>query len=366
MGESRIGKTSFSDTGPCVQLEVNIDSQTSFPAWVWFLPLEDPLDLLQGSIQMFTDPRPARDEGWTREDFPDQARPARSVISLKFWQIDASAQALEERTGLGFTAARLAFPDYFDEPSSNENWATEPMAVPVTVVEASCVRYEVDAPETLDIPRLMLEQAIERVQQVQRACSYVSGRTVRPLTLQTLPLSIPLATATVTAHGFVPNGGVNLYLLPANMRAIAVRSDFAEDDMDRVNSFVARAEGFLGGALASQSEARLALTFRGDTRASVLASATGCEILLDDLLRHLLWEDGRRPEDCVHIFYDRGQVTTTLKRALKYTQVLVKGDWNTAQQPDLKAWQHEIARVRNTVVHAGYRPTLEQAEVPQV
>ncbi|MGJ0119910.1 hypothetical protein ACQ7HM_11955 [Williamsia sp. MIQD14] len=165
----------------------------------------------------------------------------------------------------------------------------------------------------------------------------------------------------MTAHGFVPDGGVNLYLLPANMRAIAVRSDFTEDDMDRVNAFVARAEGFLGGALASQSEARLALTFRGDTRASVLASATGCEILLDDLLRHLLWEDGRRPEDCVHIFYDRGQVTTTLKRALKYTQVFLKGDWNTAQQPDLNAWQHETARVRNTVVHAGYRPTLEQA-----
>ncbi|MGJ0119909.1 hypothetical protein ACQ7HM_11950 [Williamsia sp. MIQD14] len=140
---------------------------------------------------MFTDPRPARDEGWTREDFPDQARPASSVISLKFWQINGSAQPQEERTGLGFTAARLAFPDYFDEPSSEQNWATEPMALPVTVVEASCVRYEVDAPETLDIPRLMLEQAIERVQQVQRACSYVSGRTVRPLTLQTLPLSIP-------------------------------------------------------------------------------------------------------------------------------------------------------------------------------
>lgn len=333
---------------------------------------------------MFWDPRPARDPGWRRADFPDAIRPIEAVISLKIWQIEAVPQSVIERANQAFTAARLAFPNYFDiEAAATEELGARnaphehlqsasttaaggrPPLAPWTVVEASCVQYQVDTPGAVEIPRMMLERAIEHVQRLQRACSYVSGRAVRPLTLQTLPVTIPLATATVTTATATPefttDGSVIPYLIPANMYSLANRSEFTTDEVARVIAFAERDEGFLGGVLASQAEARAALTFRGDCRASVLASATGCEILLDDLLRHLLWESGRRPEDCVSIFFDQGQVTTALKRALKHTQPYLKGQWDIAVQPELKAWQHDVARIRHMTIHAGYRPSVDQA-----
>jgi hypothetical protein len=249
------------------------------------------------------------------------------MISLKIWQLESGLAAMQERTGLALDACRRAFPTYFKSPDHSSDTVDWPaFNVPATVVEATVSIYRDGV--TDEMYGSMLNDVVDEIRRLQRVCSYVPGLPVRPVSLEALPPYIPTATGSVGESGFRTDGDVHVYLLPQNVIKVPARRDFDPVEMQSFQSFLYRSDGVFSGFLASQSEARAALLHRGDARSSLLASATACEVLLDDFLKHLLWEQLARPEDCLPMFVDGKALSTILSRTRKELGPLVGGNWN--------------------------------------
>ncbi|OLO99167.1 hypothetical protein BVU76_27005 [Mycolicibacterium porcinum] len=331
-----------------------------FPTRAWFIPLEDPLNLPQGYIVEFPRQRSVLDPVWSDEGSSPYFRQCEAMISLKIWQLESGLAPLQERTGLAFDACRQAFPTYFETDCSASNGVEWPdLKVPATVVEATVSIYRDGA--TNEMYGSILNEVVDEIRRLQRACSYVSGAPVRPMSLEALPPYIPTATGSVGESGFRTDGDVGVYLLPQNVIKLPSRRDFDAVEMQSFQSFLYRSDGAFSGYLASQNEARAALLHRGDARSSLLASATACEVFLDEFLKHLLWERLATPESCVPMFVEGKALSTVLSRTRKELGPIVGGNWNDATQQDLRDWQSGVAHVRHRTIHGGYVPTLDEA-----
>lgn len=107
-------------------------------------------------------------------------------------------------------------------------------------------------------------------------------------------------------------------------------------------------------------EAHVALNRRGDRRSAVLSAATASEILMDDLLKHLLWEEAVRPEDAAPKFHDSR--LNSFSRSMRELPGRIGGDWSAPSGPIL-AWQKDLLNLRHRVIHAGYRPSQAEASL---
>ena len=175
-----------------------------FPVYSWFLPLQDALDLPQGFVYTFYSPRDALEPEWTDEVFPDELRKARSAVSVKVWQIEDTYDRIGARVDHAMRACKRAFPMYFSDDAADseqsdadtedhEQQLTDPPLVPVTVLEANYAEFRLlptGFDDDGDLPGHVLESVIEKVQLIQRACSYTNGRPTRQLTIQNLPMHI--------------------------------------------------------------------------------------------------------------------------------------------------------------------------------
>ena len=117
--------------------------------------------------------------------------------------------------------------------------------------------------------------------------------------------------------------------------------------------------GFLTGYLDMLREAEVALRTLGDTKACVVFSAAACEILLDDTLRHLFWEEGLRPEDAAPHF-DQFLGWESHKGQLYSSRL--GGNWQLDRKGPLASGSQSVAAIRNRVVHAGYEPSRDEAK----
>ena len=328
-------------------------AERRFPVRTWFIPLEDPLNLPQGYVVELPRTRSPLDPVWF-EELHDQLRRIETMVSLKIWHLETGLAGLREKSGLAFEACQRAFPMYLSDQRSTtsaEDVDWPDLALPATVVETSISIHRNNV--TDEAFAAALEEAVQEIQRLQRVNGYVTGRPVRPLSLQALPPYVPIATASVGGSGFETDGDMSVYLLTENIRQLPSRRDFDDVEMQMFVSFFHRSSGAFGGFLASQSEARAALLHRGDARSSLLASATACEVFLDDFLKHLLWEKRRTPEDCLPIFVDGAAITTVQGRTRRELGNLVGGNWNDKTQPDLNNWQSQVAHLRHRTIHGG-------------
>ena len=334
------------------------NTQPRFPVFTWFVPLEDPLNLPEGYIAKFTEPRTTGDMCRTEEGWHPVYRSTEAIISLKVWHVPNKFAGVLERTESAFEAGRRAFPMYFDDGHDSADMAFD-IDAPTTVVELAVAIHDENPHPARLAP--YFENGLAHIQRLQRAHGSVTGDPIRPVTLATLPAHLPMATASCGEFGFEPDGGLNLYLIERNFWHYLARTDFEPQQIHRFENFLHWDTGAFGGYRASYSESISALKYRGDARSSLLACATACEILLDDLFKHLLWEDGSRPEDCVKFFIKGRGTSSTLERLRKYVGPLLRADWNPEVQPVLSAWQNLVSYRRHKAIHAGWMPSEADA-----
>lgn len=328
-----------------------------FAVCTWFVPLEDRLSIADGHIIKIPKARGPFDPGWTVHT--DQfLRSTESITSLKVWHLPSQLAGLHERTALAFEASQRAFPMYFDDPSrfSLDDW---PISLETSVVEVAITIYAAE----FDRARFakLFEESIFHIQRLQRANAYVTGRPVRSVSFASLPPHLPMTTSTLEETGLKEDGGVHVYNLEDNVWQYPAQNDFNDQELERFHSYLNRDTGAFSGFLASSHDARAALLHRGDARGSILASATACEILLDDFFKHLLWEAARKPEDCVDMFVSRRGTSTILSRVQTLFDQVIDGQWNVASGGAVAKWQQRVAHVRNRSVHTGYVPTIAEA-----
>jgi hypothetical protein len=181
-----------------------------------------------------------------------------------------------------------------------------------------------------------------------------------PLTLvrrQLLPFAIPVYLRDWPDNKSASDGRLMLMLLHSNVDAR--NSDLSPDELLQLREALDIQPGYQ--VFASYAEiarsAMSALALQGDLRASALLSAIAAEVFLDDLLAHLLWEEGMRPEAAAPIF-DLGFQTRFRQQ---FHSRLGGAGWGLDKPGVLLMWHENIAKLRHRIVHAGYHPIEEEA-----
>lgn len=317
----------------------------------FFVPLPEPLGLPDGFIFEFT-------RSLTYEETLEMEREAHRsqeeldapvlLASLRFWRATSAA---DEVSAL-FETARRALPKL---PEPNDVSAPR-LPQERTIVEMAVPVSDDDRKEVLSDA---FDDGLECLREFQRAYYLVGGH--YPITLATrerMPFGIPMGLRRVTEDEDIWPDGLNIMLLNMNLQRETRLPDLTDDQLKGISGAMSGAERRHAFAVYAEfiRESRLALERDGDYRAAVVFSATAAEVLLDDLLSYLLWEEGNRPEEGAIVF-DKGFL---LSRVRSEYHPRLGGDWGPSSQP-IEAWRLFTASVRHRVVHAGHEPDVEAA-----
>lgn len=271
--------------------------------------------------------------------------------SLKMWHSSTAISELDAIEQL-FEIARKALPSLPDRPNSG---AEHTLFSDSTIVE---VMAPLDGPLAESLSTTF-DRALRHVQEFQRAY-YVSQR--RPVTLvrrEKLPAFVPYAIRTVTATSDEWPETLALLHLNMNVTSLTRGSDLAEaDEREIVQAMEAQpGQRAFASFLDLWRHAHNSLELEGDYRATVIFAAVSAEVLLDDLLAHLLWEEARRPEEATS-FFDAGLA----KRVRTHFHARIGGaGWSGKEDGPIRSWSQDVAGLRHRVVHAGYEPTIDEA-----
>jgi hypothetical protein len=88
----------------------------------------------------------------------------------------------------------------------------------------------------------------------------------------------------------------------------------------------------------------------------VILSHGASEVMLDQALMLMLWEEGESVESAAQAF--NGPL---LARVRSQYQKRLGGQWATEKVGIVGSWREDLVLLRHMVAHAGYRPNQEQA-----
>ena len=302
----------------------------------WFVRLTDPVDLDAG-------------RSW---------QSARELASNRFALVSVAARQLErpDRSIDDYGDARAAALEAL--PGTSEGAGSSRLLRPVTVLEVVAQFQPGVEPTEVEISDAF-DLGMEVVDRLLTSYSLVTKDPLRIPRRESLPAMIPMFTRRVVGEdqGFPGREGTFLVSASSLRSSLLPAVDAA--------AWETAAHYFSQGGFefASYVKTRLAgfraLDRDGDYRAAVLAFATACEILLDDLLKHLLWHEAVRPEAAATIFADPR--SGTVSRSQAQLSARLKGDWNVSGEGAFAVWQRDVATLRHRVIHAGHNPSRDEA-----
>ncbi len=115
-----------------------------------------------------------------------------------------------------------------------------------------------------------------------------------------------------------------------------------------------------GGAFAAHldvhREAHIALDRLGDHRLAALLFGIAAESLFDELILHLMWEEGLTPEDVAQNWIEGLDA-----RVRQELPARLGGPWDVTRRNPIGVWAQDVASLRHRVAHAAYTPTEEEA-----
>lgn len=341
---------------------------------IFFVRLPEPVPIPHGAIFSFS----SVDEYWAELEGAAVAQaeghepiewPGHPFVSLRFWTAERElAEADKRELGAVFEVMRGVLPAHLFTPDEEPDEDSEipeslraldedegePPVDYVTVVEAVAV---------LPPPRRMKEttlsdsfdRCLARAADIVHAYRRHTGTPLRRLTFERLPFSVPYATRSL----FQPYewDGPGLMLLHFKI-------DVAEDPLPKheVDAVMGHLEvgsrGHPFALFADRSvDARVALERDGEYGEALIQLQIAAEILFDNLLALLLWEEGVSAEVAAHTVFDGGLTT----RVKKHYAPRLGGNWSLAGAGAVARWAQEIHAIRGRVVHAGYHATAEEA-----
>ncbi|WP_454085786.1 hypothetical protein [Georgenia sp. Marseille-Q6866] len=220
--------------------------------------------------------------------------------------------------------------------------------------------YTAELPKDL-APRLSmaLEYAVSDIHAFQRSYHAVTGDPITLLTRERLPTFVPLI---LRKHGPNDDGpgawAHGIVQANDNFRAIITPPTLSDDqlaDVARARPRIAGSAPFVA-SLDIYREAKVALHRHGDTRIAAILCGVTSESLLDELLLHMIWEEGAYPEDVAGSWPD--SLKSRVKR--EYASRL-GGQWDLRAPNQVTRWHDDVAQLRHRVVHGTYVPTRGEA-----
>lgn len=344
---------------------------------VFFILLPAPLGLPHNSTYIFY-----RDEtvDWlagTRPAITQNAPP----ISLE--NMDEEEQRILER-GNNFVSLRLWLPkDTVTMPSASfkqvmdvlrivtggsldGEQATQNAPVPInsnvssfnTIVEAVTPLLKGDKDNYDDALTYAFDRCIEAITLLNRSYALASGDLrMRVFSRQALQPIVPFTTRHPERGDWSP---VGFLLINPGYNLPGAAEDLTREQRQAFQLYLSRLlsqDPFMTVA-EWQRHSHQAYEVDGDAAAAVNAAHTAGEVLFDTVLLTMAWETGVAREEASSWFADTG-LTTRLRT---HYHPKLRGRWNPDDEKSvLGRWTRDVTRLRGRVVHAGYRPTTQEA-----
>lgn len=345
-------------------------AEVLYPHLVYFVvPLPDPLALPDKHVVECGAPT-------TREQFleaqaagrpmPPQGHLAASMVFHHAASTSPSGDELDELLGLATRVLphpSTKSPGVADSADAVERFDHGPLQRDRTYVEmaVACDLSEDWQQRTSDA----FDQGLGTLRELQRAYYMVRRQPVRLVTREAMPFAIPYGVRTLLDEQGEPlpfEVSLSLFFLNDGLTQDVRGPGFTPQEIERFHVALGQQShgGFLANYLEFVRESEVALSLDGSYRAAVLFAATSCEVLLDNLLAHMLWEEGERPEDAAEVFAaGREGIAARVK---KHYHPRLGGQWSIHKPGAVGNWYTAVAGLRNRVVHGGYHPEFEEAK----
>lgn len=277
---------------------------------------------------------------------------AKLVCSLRFWHSKAemnSSTLADQLMGI----AHKAFP----ELPAPEGVKTDRLLTDLTIVEVA-VPLSILGEKGLSAA---FDKGLRRIRMFQRAYHVVTRTYLTLVTRQRLPFVIPVGVRTLSEGVDEWPRGLSLMIVNMNIPATRHSPPLSEEGIEQVRLALDMQPGHrvFAAYIDLLRDARSALVLDGNYRSAVVFTAAAAEVLFNDLLMMVMWEEGIRPEEAAPVF-DSGLIT---RIKTQYQSRLGGAGWSFDRNSVLLAWSEHVAGVRHRVVHAGYEPTFAEAEI---
>lgn len=329
-------------------------------ALCWWVPLPDPIGLADGMELHFATSKP---QAHLLNGTPDSSKapPAHEYdITFLVQQVDVSwdqspgelaafqmAKLEQKPTGESVSVKKPG--------SHSEALIRRISIIRAAVSNATGVEFDSDSISSA------FDTVIRQIRRVQASYSLVSQWPMTFAAREVLPMIIPFETFSPDAEENQERN-LSLYHLHTNgLEQAATPEPLTDQQEQMLHIAIDRDHAAFASYHRLRHDALVSLRRRGDYRSSLLSSASAAEVYLDELLLHMMWEEGMRPEDAGETFADPR--TGTIKRLKTEYVPRLHGIWNPTQSGPTQAWRDNIARVRNRTIHAGHEPGIREAEL---
>jgi hypothetical protein len=204
-----------------------------------------------------------------------------------------------------------------------------------------------------------LDDALRLAQQFQRGYNLVRRTPTRLLTREQLPpVLVTFIQSKREFFGLEPSMPLIVRLTMPELGISELQQPLVDvNHLRQATADINAGRAFLSH-LDFAREASVAVLIDGDYRAGVAWAATAAETLLDDVLGHMLWEEGLAP------YAAASDLALPLAvRVRKLYHGRLGGRWDIRRSGAIQDWHEGIAGVRHLVVHRGYEPSQEQASL---
>lgn len=221
----------------------------------------------------------------------------------------------------------------------------------LTLIEAAVLIHDPD-----DGITDAFDEALAAIRTMQKAYYAVTKTPTTLVRREGLPFLVAFAIAKIEDDGDpVEHSGVGLFHCHDHPQFVREELEF-DGPFENAMSIIIDG-GPMNAYLEAIREARVSDELRGEYKTAAIYYASAAEVLLHDVLLHLMWEEGLTPQEASDEFDSvRGGLRS---RVRSLYQPRLKGGWDLTRDP-LRAWDINTAELRNRAVHAGYEPTVEE------
>lgn len=284
--------------------------------------------------------------------WPTRLTPAGKSFSVTARQVDKRLDDAEYETLMD--AAVIALPGL----EVGSGWSPTPR-VPSTVMEIVSVFGPGIEPTESEISDAF-DTGMGLIRSVLNAYIVVTKDPIRIPARESLPPVIPMVrrTASLDDDGFP--GLLGAFLASSGSLRPTVMPDVSTEDWVQVKSLFRGDDPYpFATYLATRAAAIRSFERDGDYRNAILSAATACEVLLDDVLLHLFWQEALTPEQAARFFSDAR--VSVLKRSQTHLAPRLGGSWGALQDGPIRDWKENVANPRHRVVHGGFDPQWSDA-----
>lgn len=275
----------------------------------------------------------------------------RNLASFRIWQIKKSADnedavhsVLEAVLAGGIDPLKIASADSTTKPDEPRSFTSVVEAL--TIIRGS---DEIGLSKALDT-------CLASFQELLRAYSLSTGHALPLITRELLQPVILFITRPIgTTRWDAPP---NLMIVNTNFPGTFL-PPLDEEGLKKLNVHLTRLKKRhpMIPYFEARLRARRALMDEGNYQDAVIYSDIAVEVLIDAVLTMLLWEERMTPLDAAHHIFVH-QLPWRVEQALA---LRLRGDWSRKGQGAVAQWASRLEPLRGRVVHAAYRPTLDEA-----